>query len=87
MRSEGHVHTGFPAAIPLEQLDGREQYDPEMLEENLMFGAPETAIAKLQGYQKLGVSEFIYYASMGLGMEQQKRSLKLFCDEVMPAMM
>ncbi len=84
-RNAGDVENGFPAQIPLDQLEGREQYDPAMLEENLMFGSPETVIAKLNRYQALGVNEFIYYASMGLGHAEQKRSLKLFCDEVMPA--
>ena len=42
-------------------------------------------IEKLGRYQDLGVDEFIYYASMGLGQKQQKRSLELFCAEVMPA--
>ena len=56
-----------------------------MLEENLLFGTPDTVIAKLKQYEALGVDEFIYYASMGLDMEAQKRSLKLFCDDVMPA--
>jgi len=31
------------------------------------------------------VDEYIYYASMGLDMDAQKRSLQLFIDEVMPA--
>ncbi|HAR50993.1 MAG TPA: LLM class flavin-dependent oxidoreductase, partial [Roseovarius nubinhibens] len=31
------------------------------------------------------VDAFIYYASMGLDMAQQKRSLQLFIDRVMPA--
>ncbi|QIE44270.1 LLM class flavin-dependent oxidoreductase [Pseudohalocynthiibacter aestuariivivens] len=85
-RNAGDVKNGFPASIPLDELKGREQYDPEMLEENLMFGSPETAIRKLQGYRDLGINEFIYYSSLGLGHEEQKRSLKLFCDEVIPAM-
>ena len=82
-RNAGDVINGFPAALPLDQIEGREQYDPAMLEENLMFGTPETAIAKLKQYQALGVNEFIYYASMGLDLAAQKRSLKMFCDEVM----
>ena len=49
-----------------------------------MFGSPETVIEKLKRYETLGVYAFIYYASMGLGMAQQKRSLQLFIDEVMP---
>ncbi|TMV09071.1 LLM class flavin-dependent oxidoreductase [Ruegeria sediminis] len=83
-RNAGDVVNGFPAALPLDQIAGREQYDPEMLEENLLFGSPETAIAKLKRYQDLGVSEFIYYASMGLDHDAQKRSLRMFCNEVMP---
>ena len=41
--------------------------------------------AKLKRYEDLGVDEFIYYASLGLGHKEQKRSLELFCSEVMPA--
>jgi alkanesulfonate monooxygenase SsuD/methylene tetrahydromethanopterin reductase-like flavin-dependent oxidoreductase (luciferase family) len=84
-RNLGDVTKGFPKHIPLRDLQGREQYDPEMLEENLLFGSPDKAIEKLKRYDALGVDEFIYYASFGLGMDAQKRSLKLFCDEVIPA--
>ena len=56
-----------------------------MLHDNLLFGTPEEVIAKLQQYRALGVDAFVYYASLGLGMREQKRSLQLFCDEVMPA--
>ena len=83
-RNAGDVVNGFPAALPLDQIKGREQYDPEMLEENLMFGSPETVIAKLKRYQALGVNEFIYYASMGLDHAAQQRSLRMFCNEIMP---
>ncbi|MCQ0091611.1 LLM class flavin-dependent oxidoreductase [Roseovarius sp. M141] len=85
-RNAGDVVNGFPKQIPLDQLAGREQYDPAMLEENLMFGSPDECIAKLKRYEALGVNEFIYYASMGLGHEAQKRSLRMFCDEVAPAL-
>jgi len=84
-RNLGDVQNGFPKEIPLEELEGREQYDPTMLEENLMFGSPDTVIEKLRIYERLGVDEYIYYASMGLDMAAQKRSLQLFCDEVIPA--
>ena len=81
MMKAGDVNNGFPDAVPLEKLEGNVFVDPAMLEENLMFGSPETAIAKLKKYQALGVDSFIYYASMGLGFEEQKRSLDLFCNE------
>ena len=54
------------------------------MEKNLMFGSPETVIDKIKIYENLGVNEFIYYASMGLSHEAQKRSLRLFCEEVIP---
>lgn len=83
-RNSGDVINGFPASIPLDELEGREQYDPAMLEENLMFGSPDTAIQKLKRYQALGVNEFIYYASLGLNHKAQQRSLRMFCKDVMP---
>ncbi len=84
MMKKGDVVNGFPDQVPLEELDGNVRVEPQMLEENLMFGSPETVIAKLKKYQSLGVDAFIYYASMGLDMEVQKRSLNLFINEVMP---
>ena len=81
----GDVENGFPKAIPFDQLANREEYDPKMLSANLMFGTPEEVIAKLKLYEELGVDAFIYYASMGLGLPEQKRSLELFCQEVIPA--
>lgn len=85
MMKKGDVINGFPEIVPLEELEGNVRVDLDMLEENLMFGDPDTVIAKLRGYEKLGVDAFIYYASMGLDMDLQKRSLKLFIDRVMPA--
>ena len=85
-RNIGGVSNGFPKQIPLAELANRDEYNADMLEENLLFGTPDQVITKLKRYQDLGVEDFIYYASMGLGMDAQKKSLKLFCDEVMPAL-
>ncbi len=85
MMKKGDVVNGFPEKIPFEELEGNVRVDPAMLEENLIFGAPDQVVAKLQLYEALGIDAFIYYASMGLDMGVQKRSLKLFIDEVMPA--
>jgi len=84
-KNMGDVENGFPKAIPFDQLGNRAEYDPEMLSRNLMFGTPDQVIAKLKEYEALGVDEFIYYASLGLGHAEQKRSLDLFCKEVIPA--
>ena len=80
-RNLGDVNNGFPKRIPLEELTEREQYNADMLEENLMFGSPEAVITKLKRYEALGVDDFIYYSSLGLGHKEQKRSLELFCSE------
>ncbi|MEM9062316.1 MAG: LLM class flavin-dependent oxidoreductase [Pseudomonadota bacterium] len=84
MMKKGEVRNGFPDQVPLEELDGNVRVDPAMLEENLMFGSPDTVISKLKAYEDLGVDGFIYYASMGLDLERQQRSLELFIDRVMP---
>ena len=81
----GDVQDGFPAAIPMAPVPHAADYEPTTLSENLLFGTPEEVIAKLRRYEALGVDEFIYYASLGLGLEEQKRSMQLFCDEVIPA--
>ncbi len=84
MTKTGDVINGFPEKVSLEKLEGSLRYDPVTLEENLMFGSPETVIEKLKLYDGIGVDSFIYYASMGMDMGQQKRSLRLFIEKVMP---
>ena len=84
MMKSGDVVNGYPEPVPLESLEGNYRVDPAMLEENLMLGSPAQIIEKLKKYQEIGVDSFIYYASMGLDMAQQKRSLQMFIDQVMP---
>nr|MDJ0958632.1 hypothetical protein [Arenicellales bacterium] len=81
----GGVVNGFPEEIDLAKLSSRKEFDRKTLRENLMFGTPDEVIAKLQRYQELGIDQFTYCASYGLGLPQQKRSLELFIKEVMPA--
>ena len=81
----GDVTNGFPKEVDLASIANRAEYDPRMLHENLMFGTPDEVIAKLKPYEGLGVDAFIYYASLGLGQKEQKRSLELFVNEVIPA--
>ncbi len=81
----GDVSDGFPRQIDLTEIANRDEYNPRMLHDNLLFGTPDEVIAKLHGYRDLGVDEFTYYASLGLGLKEQKRSLDLFINEVMPA--
>lgn len=85
MMKKGDVINGFPTSVPLEELDGNVRVEPGMLEENLMFGDSETVINKLKQYEAIGIDTFIYYASMGLPTDVQKRSLQCFINKVMPA--
>jgi alkanesulfonate monooxygenase SsuD/methylene tetrahydromethanopterin reductase-like flavin-dependent oxidoreductase (luciferase family) len=81
----GDVTNGFPKEVDLASIANRDEYNPRMLHDNLMFGTPDEIIAKLGPYEDLGVDAFIYYASLGLGQPEQKRSLELFVNEVIPA--
>ncbi|HSB87702.1 MAG TPA: LLM class flavin-dependent oxidoreductase [Ilumatobacteraceae bacterium] len=80
----GSVTNGFAEEVDLNSLAHRDEYRPETLRENLMFGTPEQVVAKLREYEALG-TDFLYCASYGAPIEAQKRSLQLFIDEVMPA--
>jgi alkanesulfonate monooxygenase SsuD/methylene tetrahydromethanopterin reductase-like flavin-dependent oxidoreductase (luciferase family) len=73
MMKSGEVRNGFPDPVPLETIEGNFRVEPKMLEDNLMFGSPDQVIDKLAKYQDIGVDAFIYYASMGLGMAEQKK--------------
>jgi alkanesulfonate monooxygenase SsuD/methylene tetrahydromethanopterin reductase-like flavin-dependent oxidoreductase (luciferase family) len=81
---KGDVKNGFPDPVSFEDLEGNFRVDPTMLEENLMFGSPQQVIEKMKLYEGLGVDSFIYYASMGLGIAEQKRSFELFTNTVLP---
>jgi alkanesulfonate monooxygenase SsuD/methylene tetrahydromethanopterin reductase-like flavin-dependent oxidoreductase (luciferase family) len=81
----GGVTNGFTEPVDLAALGNRAEYAPDLLRENLMFGTPDEVIAKLRRYEALGVDYFNYSASYGLPHAEQKASLKLFIDEVMPA--
>lgn len=79
------VVNGFPQAPDPALLSNQGEYSKETILSNLVFGTPDEAIAKLKPYEALGVDYFCYNASYGAPMEAQKKSLKLFIDEVMPA--
>ncbi len=81
----GGVANGFVEQIDLGAVNNHAEYDPQMLRKNLIFGTPEEVIAKLKPYEALGVDYFNYAISFGMSFAEQKKSLKLFIDEVMPA--
>ena len=79
------VKEGFPEQVDLSTIVGEDRFNREELQKNLMFGTPDQVIEKLKQYRAIGVDDFIYNASYGLPRDKQKSSLKLFCEEVVPA--
>ena len=75
---------GFPQDPDPALLNNRDEYEPGKLMENLILGTPDEAIAKLKRYEALGVDYFCYMGSYGLPIPAQRKSLKLFINEVMP---
>jgi len=84
-RNLAPVVNGFPETVDQEKLTNQNDYGQSHLLKNLIFGPPDQVIAKLKPYEALGVDYFCYMASYGLPMKEQKSSLKLFIEEVMPA--
>ncbi len=84
-RNLAPVVDGFPQAVDPAILTNQAEYEPANIMENLIFGTPDEAIAKLKPYEELGVDYFCYCASFGVPLADQKTSLRLFIDEVMPA--
>ncbi len=81
----GDVSNGFSQSVDLDSIANQAEYDSKKLHDNLLFGTPDEVIDKLRLYEEIGVDEFIYYASLGLGHKEQLRSMQLFINEVMPA--
>jgi len=81
----GEIKNGFAEMPDPSTFENSDEYDPDMLKTNLVFGTPDEVIAKLRRYEALGVDNFLYRTVNGLGWEHQKESLRLFIEEVMPA--
>ncbi len=84
-RSLGPVVNGFPVDPDPSLFTNQSEYTTESLLENVILGTPDQAIKKLQRYEALGVDHFCFNSAYGLPQRNQKESLKLFIDEVMPA--
>jgi alkanesulfonate monooxygenase SsuD/methylene tetrahydromethanopterin reductase-like flavin-dependent oxidoreductase (luciferase family) len=84
-RSLAPVVDGFPQEPDPALLTNQAEYVPENLLQNLMLGSPEEVTAKLKAYEALGVDHFCYNGAYGLPLAEQKKSLRLFIDEVLPA--
>ena len=84
-RNLAPVINGFPQPVDESLLTNQDDYKSSNLLENLVFGSPKRAVSLLKRYEKLGVDNFCYLATYGLPIVEQKKSMKLFIEEVMPA--
>ena len=83
-RNLGTVVNGFPERVDYEVVANKGDYEPAALHENMIFGTPDEVIAKLEKYWEAGVDHFLYAARYGLPHAVAKRSLELFCRDVIP---
>ena len=60
-------------------------YAPEALRDALVIGTPDTVIERLQHYESLGYDQYSLWIDNGMSFESKRKSLRLFIDEVMPA--
>jgi flavin-dependent trigonelline monooxygenase, oxygenase component len=80
----GTVKNGYPEAVPYESVKGKDNYNPENIRRNLMFGTPDEVIEKLLDYEAAGVDQYCLGLTFNLPFELQKKTIKLWVDEVMP---
>ena len=84
MQNIGNVREGFPEAVPYETVKGKDNYNPDNIRKNLMFGTPDEAIEKLLVYEAAGVDQYCLGLTFNLPFELQKRTIELFVKEIMP---
>ena len=84
MQNIGTVKDGYPEAVPYELVRGKENYNPETIRQNLMFGTPDEIIEKLMVYEAAGVDQYCLGLIFNLPFELQKRTIELFVREIMP---
>ena len=84
MQNIGTVREGFPEAVPFEAVKGKENYNPESIRRNLMFGTPDEIIEKLLVYEAAGVDQYCLGLTFNLPFDLQRRTLELFTTEIMP---
>ncbi len=83
-RNLGDVKNGFPEPVDYEIVSNKNDYAPEALRENMIFGTPDQVVQKLKNYERAGVDHYMYGACFGMPHDFTVKSLKLFCKEVIP---
>lgn len=80
----GSVTNGFPEAVPYEAIAGKDNYRPENIAQNFLFGSPDELIEKLLVYEAAGVDQVGLGINFNLPFELQRNTLKVFAKEIIP---
>jgi hypothetical protein len=76
---------GFHHDIPPLDAEKFPDLAPEALRKNMMIGKPDEIIARLKGYEAMGVDEYSIWVDNSLSFEEKRDSIQLFIDHVAPA--
>jgi alkanesulfonate monooxygenase SsuD/methylene tetrahydromethanopterin reductase-like flavin-dependent oxidoreductase (luciferase family) len=79
------VVDGLPEELDPSELVNGDECERKNLMENLILGTPDQAIGKLKPYEAPGADYFGSRLAYHLPIQYQKKSLRLFIDEVPPA--
>lgn len=79
------VSQGFMEPLSDEERAAVKHFSPEAVARNLVIDEPDAVIARLKGYEALGVDQFSVWIDSGISHERKKKSLDLFIRHVMPA--
>lgn len=80
----GIVADGFPEPVDFAVVADRDEYQPERLAENMLFGTPEEIIEKIERYRDVGIDHMLIGTSFFLPHKVARRSVELLCERVLP---
>ncbi|WP_426232040.1 LLM class flavin-dependent oxidoreductase [Pararhizobium sp. DWP3-4] len=80
----GNIKNGFPEPVPYDSVSGKENYNPESIARNFLFGTPDELIEKLLMYEAAGVDQVSLGINFNLPVYLQKNTIRLFAKEIIP---
>lgn len=83
-KNVGSVDSGFPEPVDFQIVANRDEYQPEALTENMLFGTPDEIIAKIERYRDAGFEHLLIGPCFFMPHKAARRSMELFCDRVIP---
>ena len=80
----GSVKGGFPEPVDFAKVASRDEYKPDNLQQNLLFGTPDEMIAKIENYRRIGINHMILGPTFGLPHAMATRTIELLGERVIP---